>query len=78
MISNERVNKMQLPDHSPLPATPSKAQQQWMGLGYGPFIHFGPNTFTLNAGPDKRGLMPQYHQRFLAAAANELGLLETW
>ena len=33
-------------DTSHLPTTPSKAQQQWMELGYGLFIHFGPDTFT--------------------------------
>ncbi len=28
------------------PASPSPAQQRWMELGYGLFLHFGPNTFT--------------------------------
>jgi alpha-L-fucosidase len=34
----------------------------------------GNANFLLNAGPDKRGLMPEYHRRFLTTATNELGL----
>ena len=31
-------------------------------------------NFLLNAGPDKRGLMPEYHRHYLAAAAHALRL----
>ena len=27
-------------------SAPTQAQQEWMGSGYGLFIHFGPNTFA--------------------------------
>ena len=28
------------------PAQPGQAQRDWQGLGYGLFLHFGPNTFA--------------------------------
>ena len=33
---------------------PGEAQQAWMKLGYGLFIHFGPNTFAGAAWGDGR------------------------
>ena len=33
-------------NHQPPAGAPTHAQKVWMQLGYGMFIHFGPNTFT--------------------------------
>ncbi len=46
---------------SVMSATPSKAQQQWMELGYGLFIHFGPNTFTATGWGDGKFPAADFH-----------------
>ena len=38
--------------NTPLTPQPSAAQKAWMELGYGMFIHFGPNTFSGSAWGD--------------------------
>ena len=44
-----------------MPAAPSNAQQQWMELRYGLFIHFGPNTFTASGWGDGRFPAADFH-----------------
>jgi alpha-L-fucosidase len=55
-------------------ASPSQAQQQWMELGYGLFIHFGPNTFTASGSGGGKFPAADFHPAALDTAANELGL----
>lgn len=58
---------------------PTPAQQAWMALGYGMFIHFGPNTFTSSGWGDGRFPAEQFAPTALdtrqwAAIAAEAGM----
>lgn len=61
------------------PTLPSPAQSQWMKLGYGMFLHFGPNTFNGVGWGDGKFPASGFHPRKLnprqwAEAAAEAGM----